>query len=326
MTTFVIPRFFSMIQRQSPQPGFPVLAKMLSKSRANTKISSISHNDPYRIISAILGAPADFSPSIAALARFDATRDNSQSWLCCATPVVITPNRNQLDLVRTQGFDMTNEEANGFCSELNDYFKDDAVSFSYTSPDRWYLHAETGFDVSEMSPFHVDGQDIAPHIPQGQSGAMWRKIFNEIQMLLHHSSTNHKRTQLGKPEINSVWLWGGGGLNAPFVCENKQVYTDDAFSTGLALRGGCRANAMTSSIDPSILKDTAVYVANLDDANCLEWDKTHFEPALRALKNGQIKSIVFNLDVDRIRTLRKSDLLRFWLPERPISDLGPLNL
>lgn len=43
----------------------------------------------------------------------------------------------------------------------------------------------------------------------------WRQALNDAQILLHAHPVNQAREAAGKPAVNSLWPWGGGGLAAP---------------------------------------------------------------------------------------------------------------
>ena len=323
MTSFVIPNFLAAIEPLGIQSDFPVLAKMLSKAN----IEEREAKNAYELISSLMGVPENTSVGVSAIMQFAETgqepsiNDRPSKWTCCASPVVVMPNRDHLDLAQIRGFEISLDEAQSFCDEFNDYFKEDGFYFSFDSVDRWYCHTDKGFAVSDLSPYYAEGKNIAEHIPQGKDGAMWRKIFNDIQLLLHHSATNQKRLQLGKPEFNSLWLWGGGALTPSYnVAANVgKILTNDLYSTGLALRGEVEVNTLSNS---TIEKHT-YYIAGIETIDWVEWDEKYFVPALRSLKQGIIKEIRFHLDMNRLFVLKKIDLYCFWKKDKSITDFIP---
>ncbi|MDH3325994.1 MAG: hypothetical protein OEM38_04670 [Gammaproteobacteria bacterium] len=312
MITFVIPDFFRSIEQTGSLSDFPVLAKILSKAKKDENIE----RDFYRLICQLCGAPDKFEPAIAAIEQHSLIDNNSANWSCCATPVIISPNRDHLDLAQISGFNITEEEAKGFSAEFNDYFKEDGLRFSFDTPDKWYCHLEkdsaADFKVSEASPFDIDGDDIAPHIPKGKDGANWRKIFNETQMLLHHSATNHKRSQLAKPEINSVWYWGGGRSNDGYSNPELTVFSDNLFVRGVAKLGCSNIRSLSLALDIAELGKNNLFVEKQPEHNYEDWDANYFSPALRALKQGKVNSITFYFDSNKKYVLCKNDLLQFW--------------
>lgn len=352
MITFVLPSFLRLIEKTDSQAEFPSLNKMLSKAQADV-FDSESVIDNYYLVSRLFGVVENLGGAVAAVTEFGVTEKFSPLWSCCASPAIISPNRDHLDLEKIGGFKITADEAESFCEEFNDYFKEDGLSFSFQSPDQWYCYSENDFEVSVQSPFDIEGGNIAPYIPNGKTGAKWRKIFNEMQMLLHHSATNHKRTQLGKPEINSVWFWGGGGLNAnsfdAYLNPELAVVSDDPYVKGLAKLTGAKLFSLDSKLAGSTSSDNHLIVTMLDEVNIDEWDKCFFSRALDLLRQGKIKNIVLyfeagstgdvggvkgadglekaalEIDTDkhhkkyRRYTLNKTDLFKFWKTEKSIS-------
>ena len=314
MTTFVIPNFSAVIENPTIASEFSILGRMLSKAK---KVECNGSGDAYKLISGIMAAPEDINLGVSALKQFSETNEATSTWSCCATPVVISPNRDHLDLEQVSGFDISYEEASHFCDEFNDYFKEDGFRFSFSTPDQWYCHFANEFVVSDASPFTIIGEDISQHIPLGKQGSMWRKLFNEMQMLLHHSATNQKRSLMRKPEINSFWFWGGGELIESFQGKNMQVFTDDLFTKGLALRSNCEVLPLKNPA----FSDNSLYVCDLEMIDWLDWDKKYFEPAFSALKQGKIKKTTFYLGLNNKFELQKTSLLKFWLSEKPIVDL-----
>ena len=326
MISFVIPNLFSTIALLGEQSSFPVLGRMLSKA----KVEKSSYDNPYDLVSDVFSIPnsskCHFS-GVASLLELGETGSKPSVWTCIASPVIVSPNRDQLDLDQYTGFDISHDEAISFCDEFNDYFKEDGINFTYTDSGKWFCHAETEFETPDTSPRYIEGKNIAPHIPQGKSGAMWRRTFNEMQLLLHHSKTNQKRSQSGKAEINSIWFWGGGVDGAVdeetvVLPENEKttIFTDDCFSYGLALSCKYSTEDFTSAFETLKLNKQNIFIPNLELVNWLEWDEYYFAPALKALKQGKIDSIVFYLDLNKKFTLHKKDLLRFWLAKKDVTD------
>lgn len=307
--TFNIPGFFSAIHQQGGGSDFPVLTKMLAKAAAEA-----GTKDELNMLCEQFKLGNDFQPPVAAIMQYSATEKSHEQnqWICCASPVMIVPNRDHLDLVQSTGFDISEDEASRFCDEFNDYFKEDGLSFSYTAPDKWFCHAKTPFNVPSTAPFAFTGGDIAPYVPRDAESTQWRRLFNETQMLLHHSATNRSRSVLGKPEINSLWFWGGGCLNPSFDAVGLSVYSDDDFTLGLARLTQSHVFPLSADFQANDFRNDILVSV---DAFCKDydgWDERYFLPALQLLKSGKVDQINFFLGSEKSYVLRKPDLLRFW--------------
>ncbi|MFO8025628.1 MAG: hypothetical protein R6U90_10795, partial [Thiohalophilus sp.] len=62
----------------------------------------------------------------------------------------------------------------------------------------------------------------------------WRRLMNEVQMLLHDHPVNQQRAAEGRLTVNSLWLWGGGHKPHKSAVRWQQVYTDDWLLDALA--------------------------------------------------------------------------------------------
>ncbi len=311
MTTFVIPDFFSRVKSLGVQAHFPALRKILSKAT----VSPAQYADRYALINSLLCGNNRNAQGVGASMQLAESGKPIDSWVCCASPAIVMPNRDHLDLVQASDFDLSKAEATHFCNELNDFFQADGLRFVFYRPDQWYCYAESGFSVSPVAPSLIQGQDIAAHIPLAHTGHAWRKIFNDIQLLLHHSVTNQKRTLGKKPEINSLWLWGGGELKPGVARQSSfSLMSNDLYSRGLALSVGMEASGLSNKD----LTASHIVIADAQSDDWLDWDARFFLPALQNLKRGDIKSMTFHLDLTQTFTLEKHELMRFWRKEKPV--------
>jgi 2,3-bisphosphoglycerate-independent phosphoglycerate mutase len=68
-----------------------------------------------------------------------------------------------------------------------------------------------GRDGMRLTPPHdISGKPILEYLPTGDGAERLNEIMNHAQMVLHGHPVNRKREEEGKPQANSVWLWGHG--------------------------------------------------------------------------------------------------------------------
>lgn len=68
-----------------------------------------------------------------------------------------------------------------------------------------------GRDGMRVTPPHdITGKPILPHLPSGDGADRLNELMNHAQMVLHDHPVNKQREADGKPQANSVWLWGHG--------------------------------------------------------------------------------------------------------------------
>ena len=60
--------------------------------------------------------------------------------------------------------------------------------------------------------FGLYGGVVSVHLPIDRATAHWRRLSNEVQMLLHDHPVNLRRQQAGQVPVNALWFWGGGAL------------------------------------------------------------------------------------------------------------------
>jgi hypothetical protein len=107
------------------------------------------------------------------------------------------------------------DEAQLLAEALQPVLQEQGMHLLVSAPDVWHLR------LSEMLPLppwvppeQALGADIFDYLPQGPAGRRWRRLLNDIQVVLHQHPLNVSRRQRGLPPVNSLWLWGGGRLPA----------------------------------------------------------------------------------------------------------------
>lgn len=332
--TFILPDLIKAICHKNIEHQYSFLLKLLAKSAIDKPISILGYSNPGQTnpsqinpeqllpeqsipeqsiniqIAAAMGVntPSHELP-IAAIENGMPGKENE--WVCIVSPTIISPNRDHLALDQYAGFDLTADEINHFNAEFNDYFIDDGIRFSLSSSGRWLCHSDEEFDVALLQPKAIAGKNIATYIPQGNRGARWRKIFNDIQMLLHHSSTNKKRYTNKKPEFNSLWFWGGGSSNNIESDKKLLVYSSNCFATGLAKIVNAEENALGCKTEYSSTRDTVI-VANDQSEVWENIDPLWFEKAWHSLKQNNVDRVTFVFDANKKFHVAKKDLFKFW--------------
>jgi hypothetical protein len=178
--------------------------------------------------------------------------------------------------------------------------------------DEWLIRSERVLQVQLATPEAVLDCPLEQVMPRGPDAAYLRRLMTELQMVLHEHPVNLRRSQRGVPEVNALWLHGGGmldGVPQPSVLPQ-------GFGTDLYLRGVYRLNDDQPVAAPadaqelmSRLQGRAVGVIETDDLDALEakWAA----PLAHALAGARLAHLDLLLDNWRI-TVARSSLLRFW--------------
>jgi len=267
----------------------------------------------------------------AALELLASGSGESETWYCKASPCVMMPNREHLAIMQSRGFLFSEEEAHAFCDELNHYFDDLQLTFFFTDPNQWYCRSNTPIATPSVSPHQILNENIMPYMPQSSEKMQWRVILNEVQMFLHHSVTNQKRVQEGKPEINSLWFWGAGVLPSTYSVNIPKIYSDDLFVHGLAELGGAQTKSLNlKQLSTKIenYSDSLIYFSDpsqqADEVNWAEdlsqLDASFFASIVNAIKQNTVKELVLYFEPQRKFIIRKSDLKKFWKPKKQLKE------
>lgn len=121
---------------------------------------------------------------------------------------------------------------------INARLAQDGLQLETGAPGRWYLPLASAPALETQPLPQVLGQDIHPWLPAGADGRHWRRLLNEIQMLLHGSAVNEARRALGQLPVTSLWFWGGGTLPGAPARQWAGVWAQEPVARGLALLGG----------------------------------------------------------------------------------------
>lgn len=241
-------------------------------------------------------------------------------WLR-ADPVTIQLMRNRLVLLAAAVDAPSPVEAAELIEALNQHFLPDGLQFSAPHPSRWYLRLSSPPRLRTHSLAQANGRNIQHFLPSGEDSPYWRRLLNEIQILLHAHPINIAREAVGKPTLNSIWPWGGGMLTGKLSTPYSQIIADDPLARGLAIAVSRPWTPLPSCFPSGAWQfpDTSLFVLEAmynTPQQCLEqWDGDWFKPALAALRQGKIKRLdaVFpdqsaTLEV----TLTRLDLWKFW--------------
>ena len=80
-----------------------------------------------------------------------------------------------------------------------------------------------GKDKMSLTPPHdITGKPIATYLPNGDGADRLMDIMKHAQSVLRDHPLNKRRQQEGKPQANSIWLWGHG--KTPLIASYKEKF------------------------------------------------------------------------------------------------------
>ena len=210
---------------------------------------------------------------------------------------------------------LSHDEKTTLIQTLNNHFTEDGFRLiSGASLSSCYLAVKREVEVSTTLISQGMGRDVGPMMPQGKDGMAFQSLMNEAQMLLHEHPINQARERQGLPLVNSIWLSGGGAVDALPKAAHQQdfiVFANDHLSQGLAKWAGIACYSLTGLDEVATSGNDAVIV--LEDAGDLERD--WFAPLLKALQSRMVKNVRCHFDVHGMTytlTLKPMDTWKFW--------------
>jgi len=253
------------------------------------------------------------------------------TWLR-ADPVHLRAERNRVQLMPSQAFAVTAEEAQGLTGALAPLLAG-KFALHAARPDQWCLRldgqeAGKSADIApvDLAEANDDAQQPARH---------WLPLLTELQMALYGHPVNTARELRGDPVINSVWLWGAGKLPSAASGPWQSVSAADPVAIGLArlaqIRhrspGGGALDWLGRAPDDGrhlVVIDSLRGIRSAEDpGDCMqrleELERTWFSPLLAALKAGRVGMLTIHVpDAGAAFEAVRGDLRRFWRRPRPL--------
>lgn len=258
---------------------------------------------PERALLVQLGMRADAELPLAHLLQIGEgnVKADWQPWLVQAVNLQL-----QRDTFRLTHAPTLNIEVFEALSQLlNNHFAQDGYVFEPSQCHRyWYLHLPRPVSCKTYDLQTAIGQDIQRYQPEGHDGTVFRRIMNEAQMLLHEHPLNQTRVAQGLPEINSVWISGGGSVQT--LAPSVPLGGHGAFIQGLGVVLGVPVYAGLDALP----YQSARAVLYLEDASTIDWQQLFLQVKYGKIK--QLKLYQHQGHQTRVITLNTLDCWKFW--------------
>lgn len=245
-------------------------------------------------------------------------------WLR-ADPVHLRANRDELLLTDASLLDISSDEADALAKTINILIAEDGLTLWAPTPTRWYLQMPADPQLATTPLSEVVGRNIDRWLPQGPDALRWHRLLNEIQMLLYTHPVNDARFDTGKPQINSLWLWGGGATPLPVQPEAPAdtVYSNDVLVQALVAAGKGRAEPVPDSgsalsANGMVLLDALAAAVRYGDAYAwreawLQLERDWFAPVLANVQAGALTRLALSFpELGLAIEARQADRWRFW--------------
>lgn len=233
------------------------------------------------------------------------------AWLC-ADPAWVRSEATGARLMACPVHDVSAAEAAGLAAALRPLFGDAGMPLSVDAPSAWCVHLLQGApSATFFEPAKAMGVNLIECLPEGSTGRLWRRLFNETQIALHAHPVNAARIASGRQPINALWFWGAGPLPGTVETGVQAVASVDDVVRGLAKMGGAvRLEPLPDALE--VAHRPGVTLLDLDipghAAGAAEW-LAHFR---RWLRERRFDAIALTFASGERFRLRPAHRLRFW--------------
>ncbi len=196
------------------------------------------HADAIGVVCTALGIARQRDWPVAPLLAAAANLDPGNAYWLLAEPVTLVAGRSEVRLAAVVD-DLSAEESAALLAALNAHFSGDDLRFFGPQPTRWLLAAASAQKLDTHPAHDALDASISAFLPDGPDGARWRRWQSEMQMLLFEHPVNTVRERDGRPQVNGVWLSGGGTRDAGRATPGvASLYADAALPRDLACACG----------------------------------------------------------------------------------------
>lgn len=264
-----------------------------------------------------LGATSTQYPSAPVTRTGDVNERASGFWMH-AMPMHFAAGMDRLTAVMLEGHGaVTDCERAALEDSMREHFTAASCELVRSSEGQWLVHAPRALEVTTAEPALAVRGPLEQMLPRGRDAPELRRLMTELQMILHEHPVNVARADRGAPEVNAIWLHGGGLLEPLPLRALPPAFGDDLYLRGIyRLHGASSAQLPVDAhgLSSQLGAPHAVAVVPCSDLDQLETD--WIVPLARALRAGTLTQIDVVLDRWRLVIERRA-LLRFWKSPRP---------
>ncbi len=327
----IVPGLSGPVSPEFPAPeGFDTLRHWLSRARHQ----HLTYQTVDELLAARFALPRSGNdlPVAPLCYQWEGTGDPHAAYILRADPVSLTPGLHSLVLSNGEQLQLTAEEVAEVIALLNSHFGEQGWRFEAPHPERWYLILPEVAQISTTPYAGVYERTVEGQLPRGPEAAAWHAWLLELQMLLHQWPANQQRQLDNRPQLNSVWFWGGGTLPPPpqTPLPWRAVWADEAFTCALAQWHGLPSQAQPEDAaqwlaeagpGEHLLRLTAPVVAVWDEVYPRWLDYLQGDwlgPLVAALQQGQLQTLIIETPHHRFELDRRR-LRRWWHRRQSLS-------
>ncbi|MSQ54399.1 MAG: hypothetical protein EXR31_03420 [Betaproteobacteria bacterium] len=319
----------SLLLGRAPPGRLPALELVLARARRRSEAATTLDRWLLDACGAPEGLPAG------ALTMLGEGGEPGDGWWLRADPVHLAQQGEMLTVMPPPAISVSREEARAFADTLNAHFGA-AFELHPMHPERWCARAALEGKLEAVPPLEAAGRNADSVLPGGDT-KRWHALLNEAQMLLHGHPANAAREARGERAVNSLWLWGPGGLPGGLHGPWQSMSAGQSLARGLARACGIGLDDLAHDADSWLARlppegrhlvvlDAMRIADAFDDAEgwahaAAELEAQWMAPLLAALRTDRIHMLTLHVpDATEARgyELARGDLRRFWRRPRPL--------
>ena len=288
----------------------PVLEYLLARADA------AEHAADWRAAAFRVIAPqAAQVPAVATAAACGTASPAPGQWGLVATPVHLEAGLRTLSLAPDGILALEEGEAAALAADFNRVFAGGGVRLSPARGALLLCAFDAPLEALTIDPERVAGSDVFAALPRGPDAPRLRRLTSEIEMWLFGSEVNAARRTRSAPAISSLWLWGGGALDAPLPgVEGWTAGSDPLFA---AFPRVSRYPLRPPGAGGGSARPGVVVIGEVPGSPAWHRAEECFvAPALADLRSRRLDRIELSAGQQTFR-LRARGLARFWRRARP---------
>jgi hypothetical protein len=101
---------------------------------------------------------------------------------------------------------LTHEQRTSLVAYLTDFLQEDGLKLCVGEDQQCYVISDSMWNITTSSVRQVEGRNVDLMMPKGADALRFKKLLNELQMLLHQWPENQQRELEGKVTVSSPWV------------------------------------------------------------------------------------------------------------------------
>lgn len=233
------------------------------------------------------------------------------AWLC-ADPAWVRGEATGARLMAWPIGDLAAAEADELAEAVRPLLGAAGGPLAIDGPAAWCVPLPPGVAPATFTePLEALGADLLACLPAGDAGRAWRRLFSEVQIVLHAHPVNAARVAAGRHPVNALWFWGAGTLPVAVDTGLQVVASVDDVARGLAKLGhAVRVEPLPDAVEAGHRPGDALLDLDIPGhaAGAVAW-LPHFQ---RWLAGGRFGAIELAFPGGECWRLRRVHRLRFW--------------